>query len=382
VPLTIKIFNNSVIGFWIGPEMVDGHFGSNPLYGILSTPSRGIMAEMGSMMPGGGMMTGGFVPVTSQNLTETNLPVTLPLTRGYVNGNEVFYISTEASDKDLADHLTNITGFRVVYAPSLARAPTALANIYVFENGIEGEGPLGYQPNVADSQPGDARYSPLWRIILVNWNEGASTYGVAPTELKSEEEITAAASEGKLTIEPTNMVVNCPFVQWEGGSLMVREDKTLNDDTPYGPGQVLNIDTENMEVTFVAHRGFAPGGETIYYIATDSSNPDIANALGVTYVEKTGAATLSGASSDLWVFTNGIKGSGPMGFQASIAGSNVDDTQYSPLWRINTATWTAPGQVKFLTTAAEISMVASRGMLATEIAGFVVNCPFVEVGGA
>ncbi|MFY9799067.1 MAG: hypothetical protein WAJ93_25555, partial [Candidatus Nitrosopolaris sp.] len=44
-----------------------------------------------------------------QNLTKTNVPVTLPLTRGYVNGFEVFYISTEASDQGLADHLTNFT---------------------------------------------------------------------------------------------------------------------------------------------------------------------------------------------------------------------------------------------------------------------------------
>ncbi|HYT03242.1 MAG TPA: hypothetical protein VEL70_10040 [Candidatus Acidoferrum sp.] len=39
-----------------------------------------------------------------QNLTKTNVPVALPLTRGYVSGFEVFYISTEASDKGLADH--------------------------------------------------------------------------------------------------------------------------------------------------------------------------------------------------------------------------------------------------------------------------------------
>jgi len=36
-----------------------------------------------------------------QNLTKTNVPVTLPLTRGYVNGFEVFYISTEASDTSI-----------------------------------------------------------------------------------------------------------------------------------------------------------------------------------------------------------------------------------------------------------------------------------------
>jgi hypothetical protein len=376
VPLSIKIFNKSVIGLWIGPDKVDGHFGSDPIYGILSTGSRGIMAEMGSMMDNeqSENMMGGM----EQSLTKTSLPVTLPLTRGFADGNEVFYISTEASDAGLAEHLTNITGSRVVFAPSLARAPPAsLANIYAFENGIEGPGPLGFQPNVADSQPGDEEYSPLWRIILVKWNED-----VTPTELKSEQEILAAQQEGKLAINVTTMVVNCPFVQWEGGSLTVRSDKTLTDNTAYGGGQVLEIDTENMTVTFVAHRGFAPDGSTIYYIATDASNRDVANMLGVIFVNKTGVTNLSGASSDLYVFTNGIKGTGPMGFQASIAGSDVGDNAYSPLWRINAATWEVPSKSEFLSTLAEIGAAGTNGMLATELAGFVVNCPFVEVSDA
>jgi hypothetical protein len=68
-----------------------------------------------------------------------------------------------------------------------------------------------------------------------------------------------------------------------------------------------------------------------------------------------------------------------MGFQASIAGSDVGDSIYSPLWRINAATWEDPSKAKFLTTVAEIGGASSNGMLATELAGFVVNCPFVEV---
>jgi hypothetical protein len=317
----------------------------------------------------------GSIMVMEQNLSKTSVPVTLPLTQGYANSHEVFYISTEASDRDLAELMTNVTGARVVYAPSLANTPpAALANIYAFKNGIEGSGPLGFQPNVADSEPGNARYSPLWRIILAEWKEG-----ITPVELRSEQEITAAIQEGKLTIESTKMVVNCPFIQWEGGSLPVRENKKLTDESPYGPGQVLEIDIVNKQVTFVAHRGFAPDGSTIYYIATDASNQDTANALGALFVNKTGSVTLSGASSDLWVFTNGIKGTGPMGYQASITGSNVEDMQYSPMWRINTATWKDPSTARFLTTASEIASFASEGMLSTQIAGFVVNCPFVEV---
>jgi hypothetical protein len=178
-----------------------------------------------------------------------------------------------------------------------------------------------------------------------------------------------------------NMLITEGSFNNNNNNMSRREDKTLTDQSPYGPGQVLEIDTENKQVTIVAHRGFAPDGSMIYYIATDASIQGVANAPGILFVNKTGPVTLSGASSDLWVFTNGISGTGPMGYQASITGSNIGDTQYSPMWRINTATWKDPSAAKFLTNASEIASFASGGMLSTEIAGFVVNCPFVEVGG-
>ena len=308
-------------------------------------------------------------------LTKTSLAITIPLTKGYVKGSEVFYISTEASDKDLADHLTEITGFRVVYTPALQKTPAdALAQIYAFENGIKGQGPLGFQLNVADSQPGDLNYSPLWSINLVKWNDG-----ITPRELKSQTEILSAQTNGELAVTPSGFVVNCPFVQWDGGSLQVRENKTLSDETPYGGGQVLDIDIEKMQVTFVAHRGFAPDGSTIYYIATDASKQDVADMLGVVYVERTGATLLSGASSDLYVFTNGIKGTGPIGFQASIGSTNAGDEFYSPMWRIQAVTWKEPGSADFLTMTSQITSAASKGALSNEVAGVVVNCPFVEI---
>lgn len=308
-------------------------------------------------------------------LTKTNLPITIPLTKGYVKGLEVFYISTEASDKELADHLTEITGFRVAYTSALQRTPAdALAQIYAFENGIKGEGPLGFQPNVADSQPGDLNYSPLWAVNIVKWNDD-----ITPRELKSQTEILLAQTNDELTVTPSGFVVNCPFVKWDGGSLQVRDDKTLTDDTPYGAGQVLDIDIEKMQVTFVAHRGFGPDGSTIYYIATDASKQDVADMLGVVFAERTGATLLSGASSDLYVFTNGIKGSGPMGFQASIGSTNTGDEFYSPMWRIQAATWAEPESADFLTMTSQITSAASKGALNTEVAGVVVNCPFVKL---
>ena len=309
------------------------------------------------------------------NLTNTNVPVTLPLIKGYVNGHEVFYITTEASDKNVANHLTNLSNSRVVYTPSLKLTPEdALSTIYEFKNGVKGIGPQGFQPNVADSQPGEPAYSPLWRIQLVEWKPNTTA-----VELKSQSDIIKAQKDGKLTITPTDIIVNCPFVKWNGGELQVRTDKTLNDSTAYGGGQVLDIDTTNSKVTFVGHLGFAPNGDIIHYIATDASKMDVANALGVIFVNKTDYTLNSGSSSDLYVFTNGITGTGPMGFQASIASSNAGDISYSPMWRIQGVTWKDLSQADLLTDMEQIGSAVSNGTVEVGSAGVVVNCPFVEV---
>ena len=182
--------------FFVG---INASFGMSLAYGstIQDTGNNNNSSNM-KMTEGSSSATdnSSLMMMKRQNLTKTSVPVILPHTPGYANGHEVFYISTEASDRDLANLMTNWTGARVTYAPSLANTPpAALSNIYAFKNGIDGSGPLGFQPNIADSEPGNANYSPLWRIVLVQWKEG-----VTPVELKSEQEITTALQEGKITI--------------------------------------------------------------------------------------------------------------------------------------------------------------------------------------
>ena len=38
---------------------------------------------------------------------------------------------------------------------------------------------------------------------------------------------------------------------------------------------------------------------------------------------------------DLFQFTNGINGSGPLGYQAGIGATNPTDSNYSHMWRIS-----------------------------------------------
>ncbi len=136
-----------------------------------------------------------------------------PLVKGYYDGDELFFIHTEASDRQVASMLTEMMGPQVVLAPRLAETPASLrAEVYVFQNGVEGMGPFGYQPDVFSSVPGTEGYSPLRAIHLVNWNADA-----VPRELRSVEEVQEAASRGEITINESGVVVNMPVLVWPGG---------------------------------------------------------------------------------------------------------------------------------------------------------------------
>ncbi len=130
----------------------------------------------------------------------------------YAEGKEIFFTHTEASDPGIAETLTNMMQSPVLYVPSLALVPAeSRANVYVFENGVAGKGPLGFQPDVFDNPPGTDGYSPLREIILVTWADGAES-----RELKAVADILAAEADGQLSTNPTGVVVNMPFVVWDG----------------------------------------------------------------------------------------------------------------------------------------------------------------------
>nr|MDQ3044774.1 hypothetical protein [Chloroflexota bacterium] len=97
--------------------------------------------------------------------------------------------------------------------PALAEAPASmLANVYVFTNGIEGDGPLGLQADVFDHPPGSDGYRPLRALNRVTWVDGANA-----RELRSAAEVQAAEAGGELTIERPGVVVNMPMLTWPGG---------------------------------------------------------------------------------------------------------------------------------------------------------------------
>src|SRR6188474_178109 len=94
----------------------------------------------------------------------------LPAGKAYAEGNEIYFVHTEASDAGVAEKLTNMMKSPVMFVPSLASVPDeSLANVYVFTNGIEGKGPFGFQSDVFDNPPGTDGYTPLRRLNVIAW---------------------------------------------------------------------------------------------------------------------------------------------------------------------------------------------------------------------
>ena len=310
-------------------------------------------------------------------LSRASIPIDIPLVKGYENGNEIFFIATDVSDERIAEMATNLTGFKVNFSPLLAQTPeSALGQAYVFKNGIEGNGPFGFQIPILNGKPGDEGYSPLLQVNIVEWKQGSNA-----KELKSVQEVMDAEKNGTATINKTGIVANHPAIKWQGGEMKVREDKKINDDSPYGQAQVLNIDTEKMLVTMVAHRGWGPDGKTIYYIVTDATPEMPATMMGVNSVPLNEKLASTPVAVDLFQFMNGINGTGPMGFQAGIGAANPTDKNYSPMWKISFNQWKDPSNARILETVDDIIAMQKAGMITITPAmegKHVVNCPFFD----
>ena len=140
-------------------------------------------------------------------------PVGIPPVRGYMEGKEIHFIHTEVSDAKVAELLTDMMGSPVLVVPSLAQVPKGtLSNVYVFTNGIRGEGPFRFQPDVFDNPPGTAGYSPLRALNLVTWKKEESA-----RELKTAAEVERAVNRSEVTVERPGVVVNMPMLTWPGG---------------------------------------------------------------------------------------------------------------------------------------------------------------------
>ncbi len=135
--------------------------------------------------------------------------VELPLVSGWFEGKVVRYVTTDVSDRQAA------TDMNANYVPRLANAlnrqpqpgqPGAVERIYSFVNAKQG-GVLPSLPAPLGAANANLNYSPLWQVHKVRWLPGKKI-----RLLTSEEQVLAAEEAGDVSIEKTNLVVNCPVV--------------------------------------------------------------------------------------------------------------------------------------------------------------------------
>jgi hypothetical protein len=313
-------------------------------------------------------------------LSRASVATDIPLHLGYYDGDSVYFIITDASDEKHAKIISEKQGWNVEVAPPLENTPKeALSTAYLFVNGVNGEGIHGYQSEVVTSTPAQTEtYSALTSHVHVIWTDENNA-----RVLDSEQAVIDAETNGEVTLVKLPVVLNMPQIVWPDGQMTIKEDKTLTDSTPYGKAQVLDIDLDEMTVTFVAHRGWGPDGRTIYYIVTDATPSGPAKMMGVINAPTLASTLASSSAIDLFQFKNGIAGSGPLGFQPGIAAGAPGDENYSPLWRIFMIKWIDPENAVVLETMDDISYYQQQGLIEIGMArpmnsDHIVNCPFID----
>ena len=314
------------------------------------------------------------------SLSRANVPATIPMHKGIYGGNDILYIITDSSDENYAKTLSEKQNWNVEIAPVIANIPEkALQKLFIFKNGVRDDGIYGFQNEVFSNTPSqESEYSALRSVVEVSWKIGQK-----PTILESVDDVIAAEKGGRVEFNETGIVLNAPQIIWPDGQMMERSDKEITNEMSYGGGQILEINREEMTVTFVAHRGWGPNGETIYYIVTDATPSGPAETMGVTSSPVLSNLIANSGAVDLFQFKNGIKGTGPLGFQPGIAGASLGDPNYSPMWRIYLVEWNDAKSAKILETKSDIDSFHADDLLSVSIArptnsDHIVNCPFID----
>jgi hypothetical protein len=127
-------------------------------------------------------------------------------------------------------------------------------------------------------------------------------------------------------------------------------------------------------------------GEEIYFMHTEVSDEGVAKILtDMMNSPVLVVPSLAKASDELlanvYVFKNGVKGMGPLGFQSDVFDNPPGTDGYRPLRRLILLTWKDEKSARELKSLAEVKAALDKGELTAEEPGVVVNMPFVTWPG-
>lgn len=161
--------------------------------------------------------------------------------------------------------------------------------------------------------------------------------------------------------------------------------------TPAPATQAMEMESGEMDMDMsgvpVVPAGMAYAeGEEIRFIHTEVSDPDIAKILSdmmssPVLVVPSLAQAPEEMLAKVYVFTNGVKGMRPLGFQPDVFDNPPGAEGYSPLRTIILVTWADEGKARELKSIAEVAAAESAGEVTLEQPGVVVNMPFITWPG-
>lgn len=310
-----------------------------------------------------------FLP-SAIKLDQKAKTVTLPLFRGTHNGDTVWYIVTESSDRNDAERRG------VIWAPKLANAlgTKAVQQATVVNGVVNFSGTVDFSPT---------------RVVVPNPATGFPPNRAAPGAV-GDSVYSPLITTGK------GIVLNASQVMNSSG----RHDS------------VVNIDVNAKRVTLSMFAGFY-NGKDILYLHQEGSTALLAALEGSTFAPNLNAAPglasndkETSARSAIIPVINGPRGRNnpsrqglqsallgegdPLNVTQEIPGSN----RYSPVWDVHLAEWTnaaiAAGDRQRLTSESEIANAVQKklvvsggqGPMNEELGGlraanFISNCPVV-----
>ncbi|MDI1494793.1 MAG: hypothetical protein K8823_99 [Cenarchaeum symbiont of Oopsacas minuta] len=143
------------------------------------------------------------------SIDEANMTVTFVSHREWAeDGRTLYCIPVATTPLEIA----NTMGIVGAPASSILANSDAATDYYEFRNGINGSGPLGFQPSIRYGIPGENDYSPIQKISIIDWvNPGEAQV------LANKDDIKAAYATESITITQarplnSNHVINCPIV--------------------------------------------------------------------------------------------------------------------------------------------------------------------------
>ena len=320
-----------------------------------------------------------FKEDSSLLLSRANVPAIIPMHKGIYNGHEIFYIITDASDKDYVNTISENQKWDIQLSTIINDMPeNNLQKLFIFKNGIQGDGIFGFQNEIFSSTPKQSDYTALGSIIEVTWKTGQKQI-----IFESASDIINAEKSGRIKFNETNVIVNTPQIVWPDGQMKIRSDIEITNEISFSGGQITEINEDNLTVTFVAHRSWDSDGRTIYYIVTDATPLGPAELMGVAYSPISSNLLTHSAVVDLFQFKNGIKGSGSLGFQPEISSLSFNEENYSPISKIYLIEWHDSELAQILQTKSDIDSFHDDDLLSVSIARptnseYIINSPLID----